>query len=317
MVHIKKVVLFFFFKDDNLPFLAYTVTMVFQSEVFKEFTAQNCNRYDFLCTLLTQEQIPFKTILLNNKKHLYIQFSRQHYDGYFKTKTIIAHYDRAENTPGANDNSAVIFQIIEWIKKLQQSPLPHNIRIIFTDGEEITTGAQNQGAFELANYFKKLNLINDDIIILDSCGRGDTLVISNTGINLPHDALFTKKMHNLHNKLIDIAKNSTNQNWVTIPVPYGDNAGFIACGIPAIAITVLPKEEATSYMRQLQKDKKFQDKVLSNSFSKLETSLQEKIPLTWRMMHTQEDTAENLTKDAFLLMKKFLDKLAKDKEIAF
>ena len=139
--------------------------MVFQTEAFKEFIAKDCNRYDFLCNLLTTEQIPFKTIALNNKKHLYIQFSNHHYDGYFKIKTIIAHYDRAENTPGANDNSAAIFLLIEWIKKLQQSPVPHNIRIIFTDGEEITTGAQNQGAFELATYFKKLHITNDDIII--------------------------------------------------------------------------------------------------------------------------------------------------------
>ena len=56
---------------------------------------------------------------------------------------------------------------------------PHNIRLIFTDGEELGEqgGVQQQGAFALAQLFKKLGITNDDIYVFDCMGRGDVPIL--------------------------------------------------------------------------------------------------------------------------------------------
>ena len=131
-------------------------------------------------------------------------------------------------------------------------------------------------------------------------------------------------------------------------MPYGDNAGFLACGIPAVALTVLPADEAAVYMRQLQKDRDFAQAVMnrgvaahgagflsaglsagSGTEKKITAALSpaeelrkkgidpaqalllsEKLPRTWRLMHTMLDDEASLTPQSFALMERFLNLLA-------
>ncbi len=288
-------------------------TALYRSSSFYEFT-QAEDRLKVLSTILKERHIPFSIIPIEDKKHIYIQFSQSSYSPLFKIKTVLVHYDKDPFSPGANDNSASVFQVIDWIEALRASTDVHNVRIFFTDGEEIGC-ATEQGAFGIASRFKKLGLTNDEVFVLDGCGRGEVLVISSTGKNAPGNNEFKTRFYELYEDAISIAKSSAAENWITVPVPYSDNAGFIACGIPAVAITVLPRDEATSYMRKLQKDRKFEKNIMEHSPGR-DSAIKEDIPLTWRLMHSKHDDIDSLTPEAFALMKRFLSFLGKHKTMA-
>ena len=107
---------------------------------------------------------------------------------------------------------------------------------------------------------------------------------------------------------------------MTLSMPYSDNAGFLAQGVPAVAITFLPKDEATLYYKSLMSEKNLSKAVLNcdNGFrSKNETDVQielmkykEMIPFTWRLFHTEMDNYLSLTEETFGLMEKILDEIA-------
>lgn len=293
------------------------------------FTDISCNRKDYLKEWLTQESIPFSEIPIEQRIHIQIKFPLSQYNPQFKMKTVIAHYDRAENTPGANDNSAAIFQIITWVKQLLSSPSFHNTKVIFTDGEELggreEGGATAQGSYALASLLRKSGQNTGDVYVLDGCGRGDVIAVSTTGKNNKGNVAFNTNFNQLFQRACEMARRASGGHWVTLPVPYSDNAGFIANGIPSVAITVLPSEEASLYMRQLQKDKNFANTVLNHGviihgsgFSDMQKLkamgiepaeallLSEKLPRTWRMMHTPFDDLGSLTPETFSMMDNFL-----------
>lgn len=285
---------------------------------FAEFLKPNCNRFEYLKSWITKLEIPFTVLPIESKNHIFINFPKSCYSPLFKTKTLLVHYDRVENTPGANDNSAAVCQVLIWAKKIYNSPIVHNLRIIFTDGEELGC-TKDQGAYGIASLYKKLGISQDEVFVLDGCGRGDILVVSTAGKNLKIKGNYQSAFEALYNKAISLATKTSPNKWITIPVPYGDNAGFIACGIPAVAITVLPAEEATVYMRQLQKEKTFSrtvlDRKVGTKFSEKAKNLieKEKLPWTWRSMHTKYDDIPILSQEAFILMDRFLDNLADSK----
>lgn len=286
--------------------------MNFLSDDFKNFISQGIDRKDFLCNMLKKKDISYSIIPLDGKFHIYINFPKSDYNPTFKIKTLLVHYDRFGTSPGANDNSAAVFQLINWIE--HQNFYQHNMRIIFTDGEELSglpSGGSNlvQGSFALAELFKRLNLTSDDIYVLDCTGRGEVLVISTAGKDIDASFSFRRNFDSLYERAIRIAKAAANESWITAPVPYGDNAGFIANGIPAVLITVLPKDEATEYLRDLQKKRSLKKEIMDHTD---ENSYE---PETWRRLHSQFDDITSLNFEAFNLMEKFLNTLAKEKTL--
>ena len=213
--------------------------MEFLSEDFKKFISPDIDRKEVLCKVLEKKSIDYSIIPLDGKQHIYINFPKSDYNPTFKIKTLLVHYDRFGTSPGANDNSAAVFQLIDWIE--HQNIYQHNMRIIFTDGEELSglpSGKSNliQGSFALAELFKRLKLTSDDVYVLDCTGRGDVLVVSTAGKDIETSYSFKKKFDALYEKAIELAKTTAQESWITAPVPYGDNAGFIANGIPAVFI---------------------------------------------------------------------------------
>ena len=283
----------------------------YASEEFLEFLQPQTDRASWIQNKLKESGIESCVFQLGEQNHIYVKFPLSCYNPLFKIKTILVHYDRIGI--GANDNSAAVYQVIKWAERLSNQLEPHNVRIIFTDGEELGFDPENksfQGALGIAGIFKRLGITKDQIYAIDSCGRGDILVVSSTGKNTGSKE-FIKKFDRFYENTIQFVKKTCPENWVTIPVPYSDNAGFVILGIPAIAITLLPKTEATSYMRELQKNSKLNYDVLNR---KEETK--DILPLTWKMMHTDQDSVENLTPESWLVMEKFLDALAKEKSLA-
>ncbi|HKL85664.1 MAG TPA: M28 family peptidase [Treponemataceae bacterium] len=287
---------------------------------FEAFLKPNIDRPEFISRWLTERKIPHNMLELAGKKHIIVRFSSSSYDPRFRMKTLVAHHDRVENTPGANDNSAACFQLMLCAQRLNQldsvtaTPYPHNTRIIFTDGEEAAgdKGVSGQGSYRLGEGLRRLKMTDDDVFVFDACGRGDTLIVSTSGMNTR--GKIGNNLDRVHAQATKIALKAAPGSWVQLPTPYSDNAGFIAAGIAAQVITILPHEEASLLLRGFGNSVVEQEKlmqIITGKGIRDPNNGSLVIPETWTLMHTQEDTAASLTPQAFTLMEKVLTIISK------
>ncbi len=292
------------------------------SDLFKAFLKKDLNRCDFISQWLSAHNVPHSIVNLAQKKHIIIKYPAQFYDKNFKMKTLTAHYDRAPDTQGANDNSASCFILMNFAKKLCSYTRPHNIKIIFTDGEEAgAAGLKEQGAYTLGTGLKKLKMDGDDIFVFDMCGRGDTLILSCSGI-FGRDKAKTKRLDELHKRAGLLAQRACPNKWLSMLTAYSDNAGFIAAGLFAQVITVLPRKEAETLLHCLPKEKltgqnktamgELTDMVIKNQKPPQGSPFEKIIPFTWQLMHTADDKIETLNSEAFTLTEKYLTALTEN-----
>ena len=289
---------------------------------FQRFIAPDCDRRQFILDMLKDFGVPAVPLSLEGAHHILVKFPPSAYNPQYKMKTVLAHYDRVDTSPGANDNSAAVFQIIYWARRLLRFPGFHNVQIIFSDGEEMggSEGVLEQGAFGIATKFRSLGLTQQDVYAFDCCGRGDFVILSQAGMgkgSIP----FQRQFNSLVERTEDLIKSVAGRKWAPLPVPYSDNAGFLACGIPAVAITLLPAQEVVSYLRELKQHPGLQAAIMKSSQNQevgarkikpLEPyQVQEKMPMTWRLLHTEYDNLASLTPESFPLMEALLDALAK------
>jgi hypothetical protein len=297
--------------------------MGFLPEEFSEFLSEGCDRADFIQSYLEKNGVKSDRIVLENKNHILVQFPSAAYNPQFKTKTVIAHHDRVAGSPGANDNSAAVWCLMNWAIWLKNFPGFHNVRIFFTDGEELgwNTGVKEQGAFSIAKTFQRLGITNDDVYVFDSCGRGEIPVLSRSGTTQMAGEKFRRDFNDLFLRTQEILRRATNGKWMTLPVPYSDNASFLACGIPSVAITFLPADEASLYARKINSDKNLEDAVMNRESSKAnriqnnipDFSYKEHLPLTWRLFHSAKDSEDSLTPISFSVMESILKILTESK----
>ncbi|MBO5731670.1 MAG: M28 family peptidase [Treponema sp.] len=291
---------------------------------FQKFIHPDCNRRQFILDMLKDFGVPAVPLSLEGAHHILVKFPPSAYNPQYKMKTVLAHYDRVDTSPGANDNSAAVFQIIYWARRLLRFPGFHNVQIIFSDGEEMggSEGVAEQGAFGIATKFRSLGLTQQDVYAFDCCGRGDFVILSQAGMgkgSIP----FQRQFNSLVERTEDLIKSVAGRKWAPLPVPYSDNAGFLACGIPAVAITLLPAQEVVSYLRELKQHPGLQAAIMKSTqeqevgarkIKPLEPyQVQEKMPMTWRLLHTEYDNLASLTPESFPLMEALLDALAKSR----
>lgn len=260
---------------------------------YKKFIEEKSDRKNFIQNYVNNIGLDCPVISIDGKNHLYVKFPASCYNSTFKIKTVIAHYDVFPGSPGANDNSSSVICILDWIQRLMQRKTFHNVRIIFTDGEELgENGVASQGAFALVQTFKRLGITNDDVFVFDCMGRGNVPVISETKLQNNVSSDFKNKMLMLESKAEKIIKTSARGRWLKLPCNYSDNASYLANGIPAVAITMLPSDEAELFMK---------------------TGAQ---PYTWKILHTEKDSYENLTGESFDITARILDNLADLKSLS-
>ena len=256
---------------------------------FNDFIAADCDRAAFIQNFLNWAGLEAPVLQMEGKNHIYVKFPQSQYNSMFRIKTVIAHYDRFPGSPGANDNSAAVFCLLEWAIKLARlaQPLFHNIRLIFTDGEELGAagGVSQQGAFPLAQVFRRLGITNDDIFVFDCMGRGDVPILTQTILPPKAPARFVKDFSALEQRAANLLQTSANGRWFSLPCNYSDNASFIANGIPAVAITMLPSLEVTAATQSQQ-------------------------PQTWQLLHTPGDNLASLTPKSFEIFHNILNNLA-------
>ena len=259
---------------------------------FKDFIAPDCDRAAFIQNYLNQAGLEAPVLQMEGKNHIYVKFTQSQYNPTFRIKTVIAHYDRIGI--GANDNSAAVFCLLEWAAQLARlvHPAFHNIRLIFTDGEELGAGGiAEQGAFPLAQVFRRLGITNDDIFVFDCMGCGDVPILTQTILPPKVPAKFVKQFATLEQRAATLLQASANGRWFCLPCNYSDNASFIANGIPAVAITMLPSAEVTAATRG-------------------------ELPQTWQRLHTPADSLSSLTPQSFEIFYKILNNLVALKTLA-
>ncbi len=259
---------------------------------FSDFISSNCDRVSFIQNYLKAAGLEAPVLQMEGKNHIYVKFPQNQYNPTFRIKTVIAHYDRIGI--GANDNSAAVFCLMEWAVKISKIVAGqfHNIRLIFTDGEELGAGGvSEQGAFPLAQVFRRLGITNDDIFVFDCMGRGDVPILTQTILPPKTPAKFVKDFSALEQRAAALLQASANGRWFCLPCNYSDNASFIANGIPAVAITMLPSAEVTA-------------------------ATHGQIPETWQLLHTAGDNLASLNPQSFEIFHNILNNLAALKTLA-
>jgi hypothetical protein len=306
---------------------------ILASSVLEAFLSHGIDRCGFISDWLRAKKIPHTVVEMAGRRHIVVNYSADAYDPAFRTKTLVAQYDRAPGTPGANDNSAACFQLMMLADRLQKpwssrrvegetAHAAHNVRIIFTDGEEAagTNGIVGQGSFALGEGLRKLGMTGDDVFVFDACGRGDTIVLSTSGHERKTGPALAGKLADLHDRASDCAAGAVPDSWVTLPTPYSDNAGFLAAGIAAQVLTVLPRQEANALLRAIAEardsgnEKELADAIIAHGRSPVDAAIRAAIPETWRLMHTEKDNAASLTASAFRLMETLLDHIARERD---
>lgn len=281
--------------------------MIKNNPDFLYFLSNDCNRLQFIRDYLTLRGLETSVFQTEEKNHIFVRFPPKQYDPSFRMKTIVAHYDKVAGSQGANDNSFTVFFLMLWALELSKTEQCHNIRLIFTDGEESEKGIKSQGAFALASWFKKLQLDKGDVFVFDCMGRGNIPVLSQTSLKGNIHKSFSTSFHKLEERCAKLLASSTNK-WVSLPTAYSDNAGFLAQGISAVTITMLPSRETENYMKLLMKTK------TKNYFElfkdKYKEDLKELFPPTWFLINSPRDTAETLTEESETIFRKILDNLA-------
>ncbi|QTQ14716.1 M28 family peptidase [Treponema parvum] len=190
------------------------------------------------------------------------------------------------------------------------------------------------GSYALVNHLKKLGLKNDDVYVFDCTGRGTVPILGETDLPEGTPQSLKRQFSDLENRTKALIR-SVSPQFLTLPISYSDNAAFLACQIPALVITMLPEDEAVSYMKNLLKSKELKNFVLrrhigaaqdlkpksfaadyEDSVLLKEFEIRSKLPDTWKLFHTEYDSIESLTPESFTVMEKILDTLALSKTMA-
>jgi hypothetical protein len=228
---------------------------------------------------------------------------------------LTAHYDRVPGSPGANDNSAAVFQLLKAALRLDGQKTD-NWLIIFTDKEELQSGEgiSSQGSYSLAKNLRKWGLSGAYIFNFDTCGTGDTFVFSSTVDHLLKKnkraglRRASQTINFLRKKALDTSQRL--QLKVSLaPTPFSDDAGFLQGGIPAQTITMLPATEADRFDLLLRKQEDFADLLISGSVNN--PAVRRLVPETWRCLNSPMDSHLRLTPKYYEKVVRFATELCR------
>ncbi len=292
------------------------------ADLFQDLKAfiETKDRFEFLRDWLLRCGITGRKIELHGHRHLLVRFNQHNYSPYEKTKVFVAHYDRVPGTPGANDNSAAVFQLLCHAGRTSQAPTHNNLQILFTDGEELIEGAHpnKQGSYLLSMLLREQGVKNCRFYVFDMCGIGDTVAIGGAGSLLlqqaRRDGLIPASFYNfaigeLQQTAAQIREfQGRPADWIYSL--FSDDLGLLLGGYPAACISVLPTHEAALAHQNWQEVMKNESAMMSLKKGYLNPNFQKVIramlPQTWKTWHSPDDRIELLEKRAFILMENFL-----------
>jgi hypothetical protein len=154
---------------------------------------------------------------------------------------------------------------------------------------------------------------NVKIFNFDTCGTGDTLIVSTTlEFLLKREGSWEKlrdPIIELRTMALDTARNLGMKKVLLAPTPFSDDAGFFRAGLIAQTITVLPSAECMQLVSELRKNQEFTD-VLINAKLR-QTSRIQSIPETWRILNSTSDSYLRLTPKHFRGIARFAEALCR------
>ncbi|GHV89239.1 hypothetical protein AGMMS50267_15990 [Spirochaetia bacterium] len=294
---------------------------------FAEFIAPDADRRGILRSLLGELGLPFLPVTIAGNCHFFVgpepllrlpvplcSESRPpqptNHSPVNLEVVLCAHYDRVAGSPGANDNSAAVFQLIETAVKLRDAQKA-GWRVILTDKEELSPGEhiRDQGSYSLARALREAGQGGGEFFIFDACGVGDTLIISTMADYMMKDtdgleiAKVRRQTKRLRNRALETARKLAMDKVLLAPVPFSDDLGFLGGGITAQTITVLPAKEASDLAGNLRGVPGFTGALIKGELRT--PRLLSLIPETWRTLNSGEDRAEHLTPEHYKQVVRF------------
>ena len=277
-----------------------------------QFLEAGIDRHDVLITLLedlaARSGLHLGSVSLAGSRHIILAPGHQAGNTGGRRCVCIAHYDRHGDSPGANDNSAAVFQLAEAARQLGNAKMG-GWTIVFTDREEAAgcEGAHGQGACGLAKALESILPDTTDVFIFDACGRGDTLILSTTIDRLLADERVPaldktrSRLHQLRRRALDAAAGIAGQERFLAPTPFSDDAGFLAAGVLAQTITLLPSDEAQHLLAGAGRKRELRTALIARD----EGDHTSAVPHTWKLFHSPQDNLESLTSSSFARMVRF------------
>jgi len=229
---------------------------------------------------------------------------------------LVAHYDRVEGSPGANDNSIAVFHLLRVITLLMKNN-SDNWMVIFTDKEELVSGEsfEKQGAFTLAQQLKTWGLEKARIFNFDACGTGDTFIFSTITDSIlgnnqnPNIIKLKSEIQQLRSHALETAHRLRLDKLLLAPIPFCDDMGFLRAGFAAQTISILPAEEAKQFESLLRSRPEFVELIISGGIKN--SPERRHLPATWKNMNTPADTPDRLTPLNFEQLLRFIMELIK------
>jgi len=280
-----------------------------------EFISPEADRLAILKEILKEAALEYKVTEIAGSRHIIVTPPLLEQVKSIERRSpviLVAHYDRAEGSPGANDNSAGVFLLIETAIKLTKKNKT-NWLIIFTDREELKTGdkIKAQGSYALAEGLKNLKMEKAKIFSFDACGTGDTLIVSTTLEFLLRKESFGEKLKDsmleLRKFALDTARNLNMAKVLLAPAPFSDDAGFFRAGLIAQTITMLPSSECIKLVADLRKNPELAEAFINAEIR--QTNRLMAIPDTWRGLNSPIDSHLRLTPEHFRTVVRFAEAL--------
>jgi hypothetical protein len=289
---------------------------------FGDFASIGADRFSVLLTLLKDVGLVddggSATVTLAGNRHIFVPAARLDKQ---KAVILLAHYDCVAGSPGANDNGAAVFLLLEAARSLRQEGV-RDWLIIFSDKEELQKGEKltSQGAFRLAQGMKEAGFKNNRCFIFDTAGRGGRLVISTTVKFLLRDnpdmlwssasLAMRKAVEDLNYRALEAARQLNLARISLLPTPFSDDAGFFRAGFPAQTITALPEDEAARFQLLVRRNPAVINSLIAEDcHSPGEASHNANgntwYPETWRLINSPGDTAATLTPEHFGTVRMF------------
>jgi len=295
-------------------------------ERFFDFIAPDADRFATLFSHIEKLDLNSVVIPIEGNRHFFIfpkgKIVKPSAGGSFPFRRespviLTAHYDRVPGSPGANDNSAAVFQLLAAALQLGKQGADYWI-VIFTDKEELQAGEgiQKQGSYSLAKKLRGMGLTNARIFNFDACGTGDTFIFSSTVdymLKKSRRSGFSRaqQMINLlREKAFDTARRLRINKALSVPIPFSDDAGFLQGGLPIQTITMLPSGEARAVDALLRTRPDFADLLISGSGNN--AAARRLVPETWRCLNGPSDTHLRLTPEHYSRIVRFAVELCRN-----
>lgn len=266
---------------------------------FHEFCTPSADRFSVLVRALKSLDLPLELVRVGPFRHVQLRSGRPMVPEPGE-KLVIAHYDRVAGTPGANDNGASVLALVDYLCRSRKGLA---MRVVFTDGEELSTGgsASDQGAYALARLWGPIEGLFP--VVMDMTGIGDTVVLGHLGEHLIRqtrqkgpptglDAYARLRLGALR-WLATCGAGDT----LEVNTPFSDDLGLFLGGIPAVQISLLPRRQALEYRKRRKIP------------GELEGKEPGELPAAWKTMHGPDDVPERLTPESRDLVAELLDKL--------